>query len=207
MRMTATISSRWAGRLDSAGPCCVADDRRESRASSPATVDGRRHQERRIRTWALPGIRPAAEQESADRARAAPSDEVLLGPPSESDRRHHSTPRPLLSHMESGCSRYCTGDVAGERSARAATPAAPAGSVIALNGRNAAMAVLDNAGTRRRSHARGEAPQPRRRLHRPPGRAPTPRLPAGTSLSRKCPVFRPRAARPSLQAWGRRRAR
>ena len=39
---------------------------------------------------ALPEISTAAEQESADRARAPPSNELLLRPPSASDERHHS---------------------------------------------------------------------------------------------------------------------
>jgi hypothetical protein len=67
------------------------------RASPPATVDGRRHQQRRIRTWALPQIRPAAEQESADRA----SSTIRRTPASATERKrrappHHATADALL---------------------------------------------------------------------------------------------------------------
>ena len=41
--------------------CCATDDRRESRASSPASADDRRHRERAIRLRALPRIRPAQQ--------------------------------------------------------------------------------------------------------------------------------------------------
>jgi hypothetical protein len=52
---------------------------------------------------ALPRIRPAAQQESANHSgasRAVPFPELLLGRRSESTGRHHRTPWPLLSRME-----------------------------------------------------------------------------------------------------------
>jgi hypothetical protein len=103
IRMTATISSTVGGSAGYRRPLLRADDRRESRASSPATVDDRRHQERAIRSRAPnPGYdrkRSLSPPVIAPQAIGAIW-RLPLGPRSESAGRYHRTPPPLLSRME-----------------------------------------------------------------------------------------------------------
>jgi hypothetical protein len=80
--MTATISVTVGGRPDSAGPCCVEDDRHESRESSPATGDDRLRQEQVIRTrGSTPGYdrKRRLSPQPSRRARAAPSGDCRSG--------------------------------------------------------------------------------------------------------------------------------
>lgn len=92
---------RWVGRIAQA-PCCVEDDRHESRESSPATGDDRLRQEQVTRLY--PRIRPEAHTESTALAPRASSAirGLPLGPRSESAGRHRWTPWLLLSRMELG---------------------------------------------------------------------------------------------------------
>jgi hypothetical protein len=81
---------RSAGRPGTAALCCVADERRESRASSPATGDDQRHQVRAIRSRAPNGYdrKHRLSPPGTPPRTSGASQRLLLRPYSESVERH-----------------------------------------------------------------------------------------------------------------------
>jgi hypothetical protein len=116
---------RWVGRIAQA-PCCVEDDRHESRESSPATGDDRLRQEQVTRLY--PRIRPEAHTESTALAPRASSAirGLPLGPRSESAERHRRTPSPLLSRMERSALGTATAECCCQAKAQAGGASRPA---------------------------------------------------------------------------------
>ena len=95
-RMTAMISSTLADRPDSAAPCCPADDRRGSLASSPA-IDVDRHGRAAARTWPLLGL---ADEPDYPREPRPPRPDCRFG--DEAARTHGQPRASRLPRCDSG---------------------------------------------------------------------------------------------------------